>query len=143
MDAKAKFNQFLTEKGLRRTLPRDIIADLFLRTEKHLSTQELFEIVRKKNKNIGYATVARTVKLLEDAGLCRQIDFGDRTARYEHEYNHEHHDHIICTNCGKFVEIHSDKLEKIQDSLVKKHGFVQQSHKLTIYGLCPKCKGKG
>jgi Fur family ferric uptake transcriptional regulator len=140
MDAKAKFNQFLNEKGLRRTLPRDIIADVFLRTEKHLSTQELFDIVRKKNKNIGYATVARTVKLLEDAGLCRQIDFGDRTARYEHEYKHEHHDHIICTGCGKFVEIHSDKLEKIQDSLVKNHGFVQQSHKLTIYGLCPKCK---
>ena len=140
MDAKAKFDKFLSDKGLRRTLPRDVILDTFLRTEQHLSTQELFDIVRQKNKNIGYATVARTVKLLEEAGLCRQIDFGDRTARYEHEYQHEHHDHIICTKCGDFVEIHSEKLEQIQDFLVKKHGFVQQSHKLTIYGLCKKCR---
>ena len=141
MDAKRKFDKYLADQGLRRTGPRDIVAGVFLRTEKHVSTEELFKIVRRKNKNIGYATVARTLHLLEDAGLCRQVDMGDRIARFEHEYRHAHHDHIVCTKCGKVVEVHSDKLEKIQDALVAKHGFVQTSHKLTIYGLCSKCSG--
>ena len=140
MDAKQKFNKYLSEQQLRRTVPRDVVVDIFLRTEKHVSTEELFNIVRRKNKNIGYATVSRTLHLLEDAGLCRQVDMGDRIARFEHEYNHAHHDHIVCSKCGKVVEVHSEKLEKIQDDLVAKHGFTQTSHKLTIYGLCPKCK---
>lgn len=142
MDAKLKFHKYLSDQGLRRTQPRDVVVDIFLRTEKHVSTEELFNIVRRKNKNIGYATVARTLHLLEDAKLCRQVDMGDRIVRYEHEYQHEHHDHIVCTKCGKIVEVHSKRLEKIQDSLVAEHGFKQISHKLTIYGLCPKCQGK-
>ncbi len=105
MDARAKFNQFLRQKGLRQTKQRDEIVKLFLRMERHLSTQELFDIVRKKDKDVGYATVARTLKLLAESGLCRMVDFGDGVQRYEHKYGHEHHDHLICTKCGKFVEI--------------------------------------
>ena len=100
MDARAKFNQFLRQKGLRQTTQRDEIVKLFLRTERHLSTQELFDIVRKKDKDVGYATVARTLKLLAESGLCRMVDFGDGVQRYEHKYGHEHHDHLICSKCG-------------------------------------------
>jgi Fur family ferric uptake transcriptional regulator len=139
MDAKAKFDRFLKQKGLRRTKQRDELVNVFLRTEKHLSTQELFDIVRKKYKNVGYATVARTFKLLAESGLCRVVDFGDGVQRFEHKYGHEHHDHLICTKCGKFVEIYSKKLETLQEELVKRHGYTQEYHKLDIFGICPRC----
>jgi len=139
MDAKVKFNQFLTTKGLRQTKQRDEIVSVFLRMERHLSTQELFDIVRKKNKDVGYATVSRTLKLLAESGLCRVVDFGDGVQRFEHKYGHEHHDHLICSKCGKFVEIYSKKLEKLQEELVRRHGYTQEYHKLDIFGLCPQC----
>ena len=113
--------------------------NVFLATERHITIQELYDLVRKKYKGIGYATVARTVKLMCDSGVCRQVDFGDGALRYEHKYGHEHHDHLICLKCGKFEEIYSPKLEKLQDELVKKHGYVQEKHKLDIFGLCPMC----
>ena len=142
MDARAKFDQFLMQKGLRRTKQRDELVNVFLRTEKHLSTQELFDIVRKKYKDVGYATVARTFKLLAESGLCRVVDFGDGVQRFEHKYGHEHHDHLICTKCGKFVEIYSKKLETLQEELVKRHGYTQEYHKLDIFGICPRCGRK-
>ena len=142
MKAQEKFDRFIRLKGLRRTKQRDQVVNIFLRTERHVSTLELFDIARKKHRDIGYATVARTLKLLVEAGLCRVVDFGDGVQRYEHKYGHEHHDHLVCTNCGRFVEIYSLRLEKLQREMVKKHGFIQQSHRLQIFGLCPKCGKK-
>lgn len=142
LDAIARFNRFLKQKGLRQTKQRDELVNVFLRTEKHLSTQELFDIARRKNRNLGYATVARTLKLLAESGLCRVVDFGDGLQRYEHKYGHEHHDHLICTKCGKFVEIYSKRLEKLQEELVRRHGYTHEYHKLDVFGLCPKCAAK-
>lgn len=142
MDAKAKFAHFLAHKGLRHTDQRDKVLAVFLGTEKHVTVQELYDLLRKKYKGIGYATVARTVKLMCDSGICRQVDFGDGSLRYEHKYGHEHHDHLICLKCGKFEEIYSPKLERIQNELVKKHGYIQENHKLDIFGLCPRCAKK-
>jgi Fur family ferric uptake transcriptional regulator len=139
MDAKEKFTRFVADKGLRRTEQRDKVVDVFLATEEHLTVQELHDLIKAKHKRIGYATVARTVKLLHESGLCRQVDFGDGVLHYEHQYKHPHHDHLICTQCGKFEEIYSPKLEKIQQELVKKHGYAQQSHRLNVFGLCPEC----
>lgn len=67
------------------------------------------------------------------------VDFGEGALRYEHKYGHNHHGHLICVKCGKFEEIYGPKLEKNQHELVKKHGYVQESHKLDIFGLCPRC----
>jgi Fur family ferric uptake transcriptional regulator len=142
MDAKEKFEQFVARKNLRHTEQRSHVLDVFLSTEKHLTVQELYDIVRKKHKGIGYATVARTVKLMCESGVCRQVDFGDGSQRFEHKHGHEHHDHLICINCVKFEEIYSAELEKIQNRLVKKHGYVQENHKLDIFGLCPRCAKK-
>ncbi len=142
IDAKEKFVQFVAGMGLRHTVQREHVLDVFLSTEKHLTVQELYDLVRKKHKGIGYATVARTIKLMCESGVCRQVDFGDGSQRFEHKHGHEHHDHLICLACGKFEEIYSPELEAIQDQLVKKYGFIQDSHKLDIFGLCPRCGGK-
>ncbi|MHC4595615.1 MAG: Fur family transcriptional regulator [Planctomycetota bacterium] len=142
MDAKVKFAQYVVHQGLRHTDQRDQVLGVFLGTERHVTVQELYDLVRKKDKGIGYATVARTIKLMCDSGICRQVDFGDGSLRYEHKYGHEHHDHLICLKCGKFEEIYSPKLERIQNELVKKHGYIQENHKLDIFGLCPRCAKK-
>ena len=139
MDARQKFEQFVANKGLRRTGQRTKVLGVFLATEKHVTVQELHDLVRRKHKGIGYATVARTVKLMCESGLCRQVDFGDGALRYEHKYDHEHHDHLICVKCVKFEEIYSPKLERLQHELVRQYDYIQQSHKLDIFGLCPQC----
>ncbi|MHC4758887.1 MAG: Fur family transcriptional regulator, partial [Planctomycetota bacterium] len=104
MDAKEKFERFVCSKGLRQTKQREQIVDVFLGTEKHLTVQELYDLARKKHKGTGYATVARTVKLMCESGICRQVDFGDGSKRFEHKFGHEHHDHLICIKCGNFKE---------------------------------------
>jgi len=142
MDTKAKFEKFIAKEGLRHTEQRKKVLDVFLSTEKHVTVEELHNLVSKKYKRIGYATVARTVKLMYDSGICRQVDFGDGFLRYEHKYGHEHHDHLICLKCSKFEEIYSPSLEKIQNELVQKHGYIQERHKLDIFGLCPECAKK-
>jgi Fur family ferric uptake transcriptional regulator len=142
MTAKELFRQFVGTKKLRHTAQREQVLDVFLATEKHLTVQQLHDLVRKKYAGIGYATVARTVKLMCEAGVCSQVDFGDGSLRFEHKHGHEHHDHLICTKCGKLVEIYSPELERIQNDLVRKHGFVQKSHKLEVFGLCPRCTKK-
>ena len=142
MDAKTKFEQFVAHEGLRHTEQRNQVLKVFLETERHVTIQELYDLVRKKHKGIGYATVARTVKLMCESDICRQVDFGDGSLRYEHKFGHEHHDHLICLKCGKFEEVYSLKIEKIQNELVKKYGYVQENHKLDIFGLCPRCVKK-
>lgn len=139
MDAEAKFIEFLGQKGYRHTVPRSQIAKIFLKTEKHVSTRDLYDIVKKKHKNIGYATVSRTLKLLDEAGLCNVVDLGDGFKRFEHKYGHAHHDHLVCTVCGSFVEIYSKQIERLQKKLIKEHGYIEQSHRLEIFGICPKC----
>ncbi len=142
MDAIERFMKFAAHKGLRRTVQREHVLEVFLGTERHVTVQELYDLVRRKHKGIGYATVARTVKLMCESGVCRQVDFGDGSQRFEHKHGHDHHDHLICLKCGRFEEIYSPELERIQAGLVRKYGYIQESHKLDIFGLCPRCGGK-
>jgi Fur family ferric uptake transcriptional regulator len=96
-------------------------------------------MVKKKNPSIGTATIYRTLKLLRESGLCRELKLDDDTKRYEHLYGHEHHDHIICTSCGRLVEVLEPEIEKLQEKLAKTHGFLIKNHKLEMYGLCKRC----
>ncbi len=131
---------FIRSKNLRRSDQRQQILDVFLKTERHLTAEDLYNIVKKKNPSIGYATIYRSLKLFSEAGLCRELQVDDGTTRYEHLYNHRHHDHLICTKCGKFVEIESPEIEALQDQLAKKNGFELIKHRLELYGLCGVCK---
>lgn len=131
---------FIRSKNLRRSEQRQQILDVFLKTESHLTAEDLYNIVKKKNPSIGYATIYRSLKLFSEAGLCRELKVVDGTTRYEHLYNHKHHDHLICTKCGKFVEIESPEIEALQNQLAKKNGFVLIKHRLELYGLCSACK---
>ncbi len=134
------FAEFIRSKNLKQSNQRQQIMETFLKTEKHLTAEELYRMVRKKNSSIGYATIYRTMKLLSEAGLCRELLIEDGVTRYEHLYNHKHHDHLICTECGIFVEIESPEIETLQEKIAKKNGFVLTKHRLDLYGLCNNCR---
>jgi len=135
-------NEFIKAKKFRYTSQREEILEVFLSVEKHLTSDELHRIVKKKNPKIGYVTVYRTMKLLEEAGLCSEVDFGDGVSRFEHKYGHKHHDHLVCVKCGSCVEVMKPKIEKLQDALAKENRFIPLKHKLQIFGICSKCSGQ-
>jgi Fur family ferric uptake transcriptional regulator len=114
--------------------------NIFLNTDKHLTAAQLYRIVQKKYPALGYATIYRTLKLFCECGLCRELRFEDGTTRYEHLYGHQHHDHLICTKCGRFVEVVDSEIEKLQERLIRQHGFYPQRHKMELYGICKRCK---
>lgn len=132
-------DNFIRDKGLRRTPQREAILRVFLGIEKHLSIDELYKILKRRNSKIGYVTVYRTMKVLEKAGLCNEIDFGDGISRFEHQYGHGHHDHLVCLKCGSYTEVINPEIEKLQDELAKENRFVPSRHKLQIFGRCKKC----
>lgn len=139
---KQVFLEHIQKAGLRRTAQRDLILDIFLKTEEHLSSEDLYWLIQKQDASIGHTTVYRTLKLLTDAGLAREVRFGDGKTYYEHHYNHQHHDHMICTECGKVVEFYSAEIEALQDEMAQKFGFKPTHHSLRILGLCDVCQQK-
>jgi Fur family ferric uptake transcriptional regulator len=134
------FLKHIQKKGLKRTAQRDLILDIFLRTEAHLSSEDLYRLVQKEDASVGQTTVYRTLKLLSEAGLAREVRFGDGRTHYEHNYKHQHHDHMICSECGKIIEFFSAELEALQDSMAAKHRFHITQHLLRIIGICAECR---
>jgi len=134
------FINYLKGKGLRNTRQREEILDAFLSADRHITVEELYNLVTKKDSDIGYATVHRNLNLLRECGLADEIKIGRQKARFEPVFGHDHHDHLICLECGAFIEVHDEKIEKLQDKLAETHDFLPQKHKLEIYGLCKKCR---
>jgi Fur family ferric uptake transcriptional regulator len=140
LSKKKLFHDFVARKGLKSTRQRDIILDGFLSTDDHMSIEELYLKLRVDHPSIGYATVYRTLKLFAESGIAREIQFGDGQTRYEHAAEGEHHDHLVCTCCGEVQEFSNEDIEKLQDQIAKNHGYVVHTHKLELYGICPKCR---
>jgi len=145
MDTKPlyeKLSSYLTKNRLKSTKQRDAIVETFFTMEsKHVRIEELLEAVRKTNPAIGYATVYRTLMLLVHAGVANQQHFHDGQSRFEIESSH-HHDHLICTECGKIIEFENDTIEALQERIAKNKKFVLTGHKLELYGICSDCRKK-
>lgn len=134
--------EHIQKAGLRRTSQRDLILEIFLRTEDHLTSEDLYWLVQKEDPTVGHTTVYRTLKLLTEAGLAREVRFGDNKTYYEHHYNHAHHDHMICTECGRVIEFLSPDIESLQDEMADKFGFRPTHHSLRMWGICKECQSK-
>ncbi|MFQ6617085.1 MAG: Fur family transcriptional regulator [Fidelibacterota bacterium] len=141
-EIKKVFAQFLSGRNLRVTPQRSLILDVFLSTERHLTCEELYNLVKDKDKSIGWSTVFRTLKLLCESNIAGEVDLGDGLIRFEHKYGHEHHDHLICSKCGKLVEIVEPKIEKLQKKMAEIHDFTITGHKMDIFGICKECRGE-
>lgn len=142
IEEKRIFLEHIQKSGLRKTAQRDLILEIFLKTEDHLTSEDLYRLVQKDDPTVGHTTVYRTLKLLTEAGLAREVRFGDNKTYYEHHYEHEHHDHMICTECGKVIEFFSPEIEEMQDVAADKFGFFPTHHSLRIWGYCDQCQQK-
>src|SRR5256885_15234066 len=122
------FYKHIQKKGLKRTAQRDLILEVFLHTEGHMSGEDLYRLVSEKDPTVVQTTVYRTLRLMTDAGLAREVRFRDGRAHYEHNYKHEHHDHMIYADCGKIIEFYSKEFEAIQDAMADKYKLELPSH---------------
>ncbi len=141
-EAEGIFNSHLKRVGLKHTGQRDTILRTFLETRDHLSTDELHQLVKKKDPKIGFTTVYRTLKLLSECGLASEVAFHDGVARYEHQYGRRSHHHMVCTGCGTSVEFFSPEIEKLEQEIGHKYKFQTTRHSFQIYGLCDACRKK-
>lgn len=137
---KAILDKHIRAAGLRRTAQRDLILEIFLSTDEHLTSEALYGLVLKRDDSVGLTTVYRTLKLLTDAGLAREVRFGDNKTYYEHHHEQEHHDHMICTECGMVIEFFSPEIEALQDEMAEKFDFKPTHHSLRMWGICSKCQ---
>jgi Fur family ferric uptake transcriptional regulator len=143
-DRFAAFKEALRERALKSTSQRDDIARVFFANDGHISVEELYRDVKKVNPKVGYATVYRTVRLLRECGLAAERHFHDGEARFENVEKAHHHDHLICERCGRIVEFANDTIERLQEQVAQKLGFVITRHKMELYGVCAECRtGRG
>lgn len=138
---KEPWRTYLRRKGLKTTLQREAIVDAFLESQGHVGLEDLLSRAREKNPGVGLATVYRTVKLLEEAGIAASRQFGSGQTLYELAVDGEHHDHIICKECGYIVEFENDEIEALQEKIAKRQGFVIVNHRHELFGLCEKARG--
>ncbi|HEY4002975.1 MAG TPA: transcriptional repressor [Candidatus Xenobia bacterium] len=139
MREKEVFYQFLATKGLKRTAQRDDILDLFLATESHQSAEAMYHVLKEKNSGIGFSTVYRTLKLLKECGLAREVNFADGRAYFEHDFEHPHHDHLVCLGCGDTIEFFNETIEALQDKVAAESEFTPVRHSMVIFGYCRDC----
>jgi len=130
------FLEFIQAKGLKTTRQRSTIVSTFFKLHGHISVEELLREVKKVNPKIGYATVYRTLHLLVESSLVEERRFGDGLARYEGRSEVEHHDHMICTECGHIFEFYNPHLEALQEKLAEENNFKIFRHRLELYGVC-------
>jgi Fur family ferric uptake transcriptional regulator len=143
VDAAAALNQFRTflrDRNLPVTPQRLAIADVMLSAERHMSAEDVADAVRARGRNVGTATVYRTLDVLLESGLVVERDFGEGFRRFEPARDTPHHEHLICTVCGRVKEFRDERLERITTLHAEAHGYARQRHRLVIYGVCPECQ---
>jgi len=142
-DEEAKFREFLNEEGLKVTRERRLILEEVFRNHRHFEAEDVVIGLRERGCRISRASVYRTLPLLVQSGLLREVHSDEKHSHYEHVLGHEHHDHLICTRCGQTIEFSHSGIERLQDLICAQHGFSATSHKLEIKGLCGQCKKGG
>jgi Fur family ferric uptake transcriptional regulator len=142
--AKDRFIAFLATKSLRMTSQRHAIVDAAFGTEEHFTAEQLLDWSRAHDKSVSRATVYRTLPLLTESGLVREMDFGKDYKFYDPNYaEHPNHNHIICEDCEKIVEFESDQISRIENEISHKLGFAVKTQRLQITASCEELKRRG
>lgn len=133
----------LKERGYKLTPQRRAILNAIIDSEgRHLSPEEIYDLVKMECPEIGLATVYRTVQLLEKMGILYKMNFDDGVSRYELVHNtedHQHH-HLICVKCGEIQEVEDDLLDSLEGKIEGMYDFKITNHDVKFYGICKKCK---
>ena len=132
----------LRSRGLKATLPRLQILEIFqTMAVRHLSAEDIYRLLLEQGQVVGLATVYRVLMQLHQAGLLKQAHFESGRTVYELD-DGMHHDHLVCTTCGRVQEFHNEAIEQQQNLVARKHGFEVVEHSLILYGQCnkPECE---
>jgi Fur family transcriptional regulator, ferric uptake regulator len=133
-----KFREFLEIRGEKLTEPRRVLVRHIFDSHKHFDADELILDLHGAGRRVSRSTVYRTLRLLVEAGLLRELRLTNRTA-YEHDYGYPSHDHLHCTSCNAVVEFRNDEIRKLREAVSLEHGFRPVGHRFIITGLCPAC----
>lgn len=133
-----KFREFLEIRGEKLTEPRRILVRHIFDTHKHFDADELVADLHGAGRRVSRATVYRTLRLLVEAGLLRELRLTNRSA-YEHDYGYPSHDHLHCTECNHVVEFRNDEIRHLREAVSLEHGFRAEGHRFIITGVCPSC----
>lgn len=139
------FKELLREKGLKVTSQRLLVLQMMAEHPgEHLTTEQIYDLVRETNPEIGLATIYRTVQVLVDLHLIDKISFDDDVARYElrSKNTKHHHHHAICLSCGKVFSFEDDLLENLEAVVEDRLGFAVVDHEVKLYGYCKDCREK-
>lgn len=134
----------LRAKESKLTTRRKLILKVLLENkDKHLSAEEVYNLVKREAADVGLATVYRALELFQEFGLVHGIDFGDGRKRYEiraeEGKDHHHHHHLICTKCGSIIEVNEDLLDELENRVNRNYNFTITDHQLKIFGICSQC----
>jgi Fur family ferric uptake transcriptional regulator len=139
---EAILRQALKRRRLKYTAERQAVLREVLDTHAHFDARQLGRLLRKRGARVSQATVYRTLTVLREAGLLREVFRDAQGSHFEHVYGHEHHEHLICLRCGKVLEFQSARLEEIQDEACRARGFRPLRHQLQVFGYCEECDAR-
>ncbi|MBS3758861.1 MAG: transcriptional repressor [Desulfobacterales bacterium] len=136
---KKQFEKLFKEENIDDFENRFKVLETFLETERHVTIAELIEDLKGKNIDLSPEFVEETLQLMCHFGFAQKVRFENGDIRYEHRHLGHHHDHMICTKCGKIIEFKDDQLESLQSRIVSNYGFHMLQHQMNIYGICSEC----
>src|SRR4029450_8297179 len=142
MDSTSAYVDSLRPAGSKRSGKRDLIVNVFLRQEGHLTADDLVDLIRREDQRISRATVYRTLQWMVEAGIARRVDFGEGRFRFEQSYRHPRHFHLICKTCGQSFEFLSSDIEMLIEEVARERQFDARQSVLQIYGTCASCRGE-
>ncbi len=139
----SRFKELLKKNGYKYTIQREVILETLYTSDEHLTPESLHQLIKEKFPELktGIATVYRTLALLEDSDMVTSLSFGTQGKKYELGAK-EHHDHMICTECGAITEFVDASIEERQHKIAEAFGFKMHDHSMQIYGICAKCQKK-
>ena len=136
-----EFKTLLKKNGEKFTIQREIILETLYNSDEHLTPEALHQLIQKKHPDLktGIATIYRTLSRLEDSEMVTSLSFGAQGKKYELGAK-DHHDHMICTECGNITEFVDEAIESRQNKIAEEFGFQMHDHSMQIYGICKNCQ---
>ncbi len=136
-----EFKTLLKKNGEKFTIQREIILETLYNSDEHLTPEALHQLIQKKHPDLktGIATIYRTLSRLEDSEMVTSLSFGAQGKKYELGAK-DHHDHMICTECGNITEFVDEAIESRQHKIAEEFGFQMHDHSMQIYGICKNCQ---
>ncbi|MFW6119182.1 MAG: Fur family transcriptional regulator [Planctomycetota bacterium] len=138
--AAARLGEYLARHGMRQTAQRRAVLRAVVARRGHYTAEELCRVLEGREAVVSRSTVYRALEHLRDCGLVKEVTTDGATASYETVHETEHHDHMLCVECGEVTEFCDERIEQLQQSVCREHGFRPVEHRLSIRGTCRECR---